>query len=215
MAQRYKGLGILDMAYDHLLVAERLAPDDAATQDGLARLWRSWGLEELGLGAAYRAVRYAPTSPQAHNTLGTMLQTLERLPESRQAYERGLELDPTAGYILNNLCYLSFVEGNFQSAIETCRAALRFDPTLAEAHTNLALVYYATRDDDLAWRELQSAGAEWTAMYNLGMAHMARGDHLDAAEAFAEASRANPHWAAPRHRATQALSRASDRPRGR
>ena len=101
VAMLYQGHGILDMAYDHLLEAERLAPDDPATQDNLARLWRAWGLGSLGLGAAYRAVYLAPDSPQAWNTLGTLLQAVGYRVEARRAFERGLALDPLAAYVLN------------------------------------------------------------------------------------------------------------------
>ena len=65
VAALYRGHGVLDMAHDHLELAVHLAPHDPATHDGLARLWRTLGLEEFGLGAAYRAVSYAPESPEA------------------------------------------------------------------------------------------------------------------------------------------------------
>ena len=212
VAEIYQGHGILDLAYDQLKLAERLAPRDAATHDSLARLWRTWGLQEFGLGAAYRAVTYAPASPQAHNTLGTLLQSLGQHAEARRAYGRALGLDPQATYVLNNLCYLSFVEQDFDAAAEMCQAALSADPTLTETHNNLALVYFATDRNALAWQELQAGGAVWTALYNLGIAHMARGEYLDAAAVFAAASEENPRWAAPRSRAKQAIARASSRP---
>jgi len=37
--------------------------------------------------------------------------------EARRAYERALALDPRAAYALNNLCYLSFQEGEIATAL--------------------------------------------------------------------------------------------------
>ena len=215
VAGLYRRHHVLDTAYDHLLAAERLDPNDAATHDSIARLWRAWGLEEFGLGAAYRAVYLAPESPQAHNTLGTILQSVGHYEEARRAYGRALSLAPMAAYVLNNMCYLDFREGAFAQAIETCQAATCVDPSLAEAHNNLALAYFATGRDELAWKALQDAGPIWNATYNLGVAHMARGNHEAAAAAFAATSRVKPNWMAPRHRAEQAHARSLTGPKGR
>ena len=215
VAELYQGHGVMDMAYDHLLDAERLDPSDPATQDYMARLWRAWGLESIGLGAAYRAVNLAPEAPEAHNTLGTLLQAVGRPADAQRAFERGLELNPTAAYILNNLCYLAIRRGNLDEALASCQAALAADPTLAEAGNNLALIYFATGRDELAWKALLDAGPIWTAMYNLGLAHLARGNHSAAAAAFTATTRAKPNWAKPRHRATQARALSTTGPQGR
>ncbi len=214
VAELYQSHGILDLASDHLEAAARLDPRDAATHDGIARLWRAWGLHGLGLGAAYRAVSYAPDSPQARNTLGTLLQAVGWWTHARQEYEAGLALDATASYVLNNLCYLSFIEGEFEAAIEACKAAIHSDPTLVEPHNNLALAYFAANQDELASEALESGGSRSTALYNRGIAHMARGDHIEAAASFTRASLEKPGWAAPRQRASQALSHSSTRPAG-
>lgn len=204
VAELYQGHGVTDMAYDHLLAAERLAPDEAATQDSLARLWRSVGMGGLGLGSAYRAAYEAPDSPEAQNTLGTLLQAVGHREAARHAYERGLSLDPLAAYVLNNLCFLAYSQGAYEEAAEHCEAAVRADPSLEQAYNNLALVYFSTGQDELAWKALQNAGSIWTAMYNLGVIHMARGNHQAAAAAFGAVSRAKPNWAEPRRRAKQA-----------
>ena len=215
VAELYQGHGIKDMAYDHLLDAERLDPSDPATQDSIARLWRAWGLEWIGLGAAYRAVGLAPESPEAHNTLGTLLQAVGEPEGAQHAFERGLDLDPTAAYILSNMCYLAMREGDLDEALGLCEAALAIDPTLAAAGNNLALLYFATGRDELAWKALQDAGPIWTATYNLGLAHLARGNHSAAAAAFAATSRAQPNWAEPRHRAKQARAKSTTGPQSR
>ena len=111
VAERYLQLKILDAAHDHFTRARELDPTDAAAYDGLARVWRDSGFPGRGLVDAYRSVYYARASATAHNTLGTILAALGRETDARKAYERALQLDPRAAYVLNNLCYLSFLEG--------------------------------------------------------------------------------------------------------
>ena len=106
--------------------------------------------------------------------------------------------------MLNNLCFLAYSEGNFDEAAERCEEAVRVDPSLRQAFNNLALVYFSTGRDGLGWKALQDAGPIWSAMYNLGVVHMARGNHEAAAATFTAVSRVKPNWAAPRRRAKQA-----------
>jgi Flp pilus assembly protein TadD len=137
VAERYRELGILDMAHDHFLRATELDRSDASAYEGLARILRDWGLPQLGVADASRAVYYAPSSASAHNTLGTVLAAVGHRAEAREQYEHAVQLDPDAAYALNNLCYLSFVEGDAVKALGECRAALSIDPSLAAARTTL------------------------------------------------------------------------------
>ena len=83
------------------------------------------------------------------------------------------------------------------------------------AHTNLALVYFIQGREDLAWQALQETGEIWTAMFNLGVAHMARGKHRAAAAAFAATSQAKPYWFEPMNRAKQARTEMMNAPKPR
>lgn len=138
VAERYRELGILDMAHDHFLSATQLDRTDASAYEGLARDWRDWGFPQLGIGDASRAVYYAPASASAHNTLGTLLAAIDHVREARRAYERALQIDPRAAYALNNLCYLSYLEGDTSRARAECQAALAVDPALIAARETLA-----------------------------------------------------------------------------
>ena len=96
VAEAYARLGILDQAFDHFNAALRMNGTDAAAYDGLARVWRDWGYPHLGLGDAHRAVYYAPLSPVARNTLGTVLLALGQNREAQAAFELALVLDANA-----------------------------------------------------------------------------------------------------------------------
>ena len=138
VAERYRVLGILDMAYEHYLRASQIDRTDASAYEGLARTWRDWGFPQLGMADASRAVYYAPASASAHNTWGTVLAAVGHGDEARHEYERAIQLDPGAGYAWNNLCSLSFFAGDASQAVAECNEALTADPTLAAARDTLA-----------------------------------------------------------------------------
>jgi Flp pilus assembly protein TadD len=201
IAERYRDLGVLDAAYRHFNSALLLNRRDAATYEGLARVWRDWGLPELALGDAHRATFYAPQSASARNTYGTVMQALGRYGDASAAYELASWLDPQAGYPMNNLCYLAFLDGRLDDAIARCNAALRLDPSLAAARNNLALAFAASGRTDLARTQFLDAGDHASGLYNAGIAYLASGDDHNALAAFDAASRARPTFNVSRERA--------------
>jgi tetratricopeptide (TPR) repeat protein len=194
---------VRDAAYRHYNAAVKLDARDAAAYDGLARVWRDWGLPQLALSDAYRAVYFAPASAAFHNTLGTVMQSLGRHDDARAAYDRATLLDAQAAYAFNNLCYLSFVEGQTGGAIAACRRALSLDPALTAARNNLALAYAASGLMDLAEAEFIDANDAGRGLYNIGITHLASRNYPAAVAAFDAASRANPLLAIARERASQ------------
>jgi len=203
IAERYRQRGILDAAYEHFSQALALDSRSAAAYEGLARVWRDWGLPHLGLADAHRATYYAPQSAAAQNTYGTLLQALGKYHEARAAYELATWLDPQAAYAANNLCYLSFLEGRTDAAIQRCTAALKLDPSLLAARNNLALAFAAAGKLDLARKEFLDAGDRASGLYNLGIVYLAAGDRPRALAAFDEASRTRVTFALARERANQ------------
>jgi tetratricopeptide (TPR) repeat protein len=209
VAHEYARLGIFDRAYQFFSQAIRLNPSDAAAYDGLARLWRTSGLPQLGLTDGYRAVFHAPDSPIAHNTLGTVLQALGHLKAARAQYERALQIDPGASYALNNLCYGWVLEANAPKAIEACRAALQLQPDMKSAHNNLALAQAMAGDVDAALASFSRGGDEAEALYNAGIVHLARRDYGSAVKAFTAAHAVRPTMRHAAARARQAAAHAS------
>jgi Flp pilus assembly protein TadD len=139
VAGAYLRLGITDVAVDHFTAATQLEPSAAAAWDGLARIWRDWGLPHVGLANAYRAVYHAPASAEAHNTLGTLLHAMGRADAARREYEMAVALQPGSAWAWSNLCALALVHGfrdNDDAA--ACRKATQLDPALGVARQNLA-----------------------------------------------------------------------------
>ena len=91
-AAAYRKAGVLDYAYRHFQRAAVLEPCDAVSYDGMARLWRDWGMPDLALSEAHRALHCNAKSAEIYNTLGTILEALgqparrrARLPQRRGA----------------------------------------------------------------------------------------------------------------------------------
>jgi Flp pilus assembly protein TadD len=208
------------MAFRYYNRALRADPTDAAAYDGLARIWRDWGLPGLGLGDASRAVYYARSSGMSYdthgaaysarssgtsyNTLGTVMQALGNRREARTAYEQARRSDPHASYALTNLCYLSFLEANLDAALGECRRALELDPGSKPAHNNLALIYASQGRLDLARSELFHDSDEAASQFNMGVIYLATSDYVRAVTAFQAALVARPSFSAAAQRARQA-----------
>jgi tetratricopeptide (TPR) repeat protein len=205
VAEAYRRTGVLDLAYDHYVAARDLDSEDAAAYEGLARIWRDWGVPDLGVGDARRAIYHAPAWPTAHNTLGTLLNALGQMAEARRAFERALGLDPEAAYVWTNLCYQSFQMGELTQAVASCRRALSLEPGLVAAHHNLALAYAAAGDLDAARRELWAANAdEAVRHFNAGVVLSASRRYGEAARSFDAAYALRPGWTYAADRARQA-----------
>jgi tetratricopeptide (TPR) repeat protein len=187
VAAEYLRLGVKDAAHEHFTAAVKLESTDAASWDGLARIWRDWGFSNLALPDATRAVFFAPDSPVVHNTLGTVLQTLGRRAEARAAYEKALSLDADAAYALTNLCYGWALEGEADKAVNACRDALRLRPDLQAARNNLALAYELNGNSEAAIDVLTQSGDAARAEYNAGILHLAARRYPEALKAFDKA----------------------------
>lgn len=212
VAEEYKRLGVFDKAHNYLNKALLLDPRGAATHDALARLWRDSGLPHLGLGDAHRAVFYAPSSPIAHNTLGTVLQALGQRDHARAEYQRAIELDAKATYALNNLCYGWVLDGNAPKAIHACSRALELQPDLAATRNNLALAHAIAGDLPAARAQFAAAGDRAQALYNQGIVDLAQGRYSSAAKSFTAAQAERPELAIASERARQAMARATGIP---
>ena len=190
VAREYRRLGVLDQAHEYLTRAVKQDPTDAVSYEGLARISRDWGTPALGLSDAYRAVHYAPESPSAANTLGTLLQALGYTSDARTWYTHALTLDPQAWYALNNLCYALIMSR--EQAIDTCKAAVAAAPDEKAVRNNLALAHAAAGDLEQAKIWFRRAGDTAEAHYNYGITLMAKRQYPEAIEEFHKALALDP-----------------------
>ena len=204
VAQLYLRHGLKDVAHEHFTAAVKLDPKDAASLDGLARIWRDWGFANLALPDATRAVYFAPQSPVAHNTLGTVLQMLGHRAEARAEYEKALSLDADAAYALTNLCYGWALEGQPDKAVNACQQALRVQPGMQAARNNLAIAYELNGDSEASAGVLAESGDAARAAYNTGILHLAARRYPEALQSFSEAISLRGRFAAAELMARQA-----------
>lgn len=214
VAQEYVRLHVLDLAHEHFTEAVLLDPADATSYDALARIWRDWGVPQLGLGDAYRAVHYAPQSAEAANTLGTLLQAVRQMDAARHWYMRALMLEPRAWYAVNNLCYLDVLTKQ-HTAVTMCQQAVAASGEQRTARNNLALAYAASGDLVGAKQWFRSANDPATANYNYGIVLMALRQYAPAAMAFEAALQADPEFTLAASRARQAWEAVLDEDRKR
>jgi Flp pilus assembly protein TadD len=207
-AHRYYQLGIRDRAMD--FYAEALERDSrhAAALDGRARVLRDWGILDQALGDAHRAKYFAPSSAEAWNTFGTILQAMNRLSDARAAYSTATRVGDPAPYAWSNLCYLSFVAGDAERALEECSTAVALAPGHRQARNNLALIHAARGELARASELFLEAGGEAAAHYNMGIVWLAEKNYSAAARAFEAAVRVDPSLAQAHIRARQARKRA-------
>lgn len=204
LAQVYWRLGILDDAYEHFNAAIRLDSRQGAAWDGLARIWRDWGVPGYALGHAYRAVATSPASAASQNTLGTILLALGRGPDARRRFGMAVALDPGAAYARNNLCYAWLMAGEPDRAEPECRDAMALDPALQPARNNLALARAQSGDLAGAAAIFGSVSGEAAAQYNLGIVFLSQRRYAAAAAAFDRAAALQPALTLASARARQA-----------
>jgi tetratricopeptide (TPR) repeat protein len=206
VAAEYRRLGVLDVAQDHYKAAVKLDPGDAASLDAIARIWRDWGMPQLGFSSAYRAVRLKPSSAIAANTVGTLLEAAKQVRSARQWYAHAIALDPDAAYARNNFCY-ALILLEEPDAVDACRRAVAAAPESVAARNNLALAYAAGGDLTRAHEQFER-GNPMTADYNMGILHMAMRDYRAAATQFGVALQINPRSTLTAQRAQQARAAA-------
>ena len=212
VAAEYLRLGVFDQAIDSLTRALELAPADATLFAMRARAFRDWDQPDTGLGDAHRATYLAPRSADAFNTLGTIQFALNQTVEARGSFERALELMPGAAFPLTNLCYLALLQGDEETALARCSAALERDPSSTLARNNLALVHAsAGRLDDARKLFLESADKA-AGHYNMGIVFMSRREYAAAAASFSDACHLKPSFDAACRRAVEARGLASRNP---
>lgn len=122
-----------------------------------------------------------PNAVGPHTVIGMLLQSMNRLDEAQQRYERVIQIDRQAPVAANNLAWL-YAErgGNLDVALQLAQTARRNLPNAPAVADTLGWVYYKKQQYDNAIRELADAVAKDPDnpeyQYHLGAAYAAKGD---------------------------------------
>jgi tetratricopeptide (TPR) repeat protein len=157
---KYESLGKNHKALREYKKVVELNPDDVRGVYSLGRLMATLGPAGPAIKVIQEAVKLDPKYAPARNLLaatynkqGLTWMQQGKLDDARQALESGLKAQGGADEtksLLNNLGCLYVRQNHLDEAIGTFQALLRRDPNVAQAHYNLALIYYAQGEYQLA-----------------------------------------------------------------
>ena len=161
---KFEGLGKTKQAIAEYNKALSLKPDDVKVLYSLGRLMGDTGQVDQAIEIIKKAVKLKPDSAQArsllaaaYNKQATALMLQGNLDDAKAALQAGLQAKggpEQTQALLNNLGCL-YVRGNQrEQAIGTFQDVLRQNPDMAQAHYNLALLYYAQGDYQLASQQM-------------------------------------------------------------
>lgn len=122
-----------------------------------------------------------PNSVGPHTMVAMLLQSMNRLDEAQERYERVIQIDRQAPVAANNLAWM-YAErgGNLDVALQLAQTARRNLPSAPAVADTLGWVYFKKQQYDMAVRELTDAVAKDPEnpeyQYHLGAAYAAMGD---------------------------------------
>jgi TolB-like protein len=164
-------------------IAPALAEAHAAL--GWVRFFTEWKFAE-GLSELKRAKELSPANPTANDLLARVIVYLGKLDEAEKQARQAVELDPLAFPAQNNLGRVLWYEGKLDEADAITRKAAELHPTAASSHRWQVLIAVQRGDPETALREALSEPDESYRLFELAIAHQARGDRKTADAALAD-----------------------------
>jgi tetratricopeptide (TPR) repeat protein len=138
------------------LERERPSPEQAARNQQLsehAQAAIDRGDYEQALVELLQLVAATPSSAEAQQRLGTVLQLQGRLSEAEVHFRTALRLDPDYVEALIGLGQVEALRGDSASALKRFETAIEIDPTRPKGHFSLARMLEALGDTDRAMSE--------------------------------------------------------------
>jgi tetratricopeptide (TPR) repeat protein len=163
LGEKYESLGKMMAALGQYQEALKLKPDDAKGLYRLGRLIGELGKSDQAIKTLKKALKLNPNFAEArsllaaeYNQQGAALMQQGNLEAAKEALEAGLQAKggPAATEALrNNLGCLYVRENRLDQAVGTFQQVVRQNPNMAQAHYNLALIYYQQGNSQAANRE--------------------------------------------------------------
>jgi eukaryotic-like serine/threonine-protein kinase len=136
--------GRFEQAEEHFNRAVVMKPKDVKYRYALARTWQQLcerKREYAGMAAAeYHAAEKLLSDPRHAAGLGFCFQRLENHQVARFYYEKALDGGYESAGVLNNLACCCLLQADRARALKHLERALELEPTLVQAHWNLAMV---------------------------------------------------------------------------
>lgn len=146
----------IDDALTHLQAAFRIYPDDLATGMAVAQILVNtsrWADAEKVLATM---LERAPDQRAINYLYGQVLTKLGRGNESRQYYERAVEVDPTFGPAVQQLVDIYEAENDFSKAAAVLQPLIGEDPVNVELRRRQAYLYLRAGEAEKARASLKA-----------------------------------------------------------
>ena len=139
--------------YDKVL---KLKPGDAHTYISLAAAKIQQGKFDDAMAICREGLSYNPEKSQLYSNLGLAFLQMGKIDEAITELETAVKLGADA-MTYNNFALAVSAKGNYDTALECYRKAIRLDPKNAESYYNLANLYMTMNNQEKAIAEYQQA----------------------------------------------------------
>lgn len=129
--------GELEAAYSHLIVAVKLRPDLAEIRNNLGVILQRWNRIEEALERFREARDRATYESMYSQNLANALIVAQKYSEAMFVFGQLIKMHPNNAALLNNYGTVLYNNGFREKAIEEFEKALKLDPKLSSARTNL------------------------------------------------------------------------------
>lgn len=104
-----------------------------------------------------KALEYDPLVPDGHYTLGIAYRHAGHLDLAGDEFERAIHDYPTDVQAYVMLAVIQQLRGHISRSIGTLKHAIKVNPNYGKAHNNLAALYAAIGEHELAWKHVDKA----------------------------------------------------------
>ena len=189
-------------AYELLTNALPGSPNDPENNLNLAEIWDAWGLYDLALQYAERAISNGAASARSYETMGRIELHRHHPNDALLWYSRSVECARTAS-VLANIGFAHMLKSEWENARVSLEEATQLDDTLEEAHNNLAIVLSKTGNETGALERLLRASRPAVAFNNMGVLYLQSKQLRDAQHYFEKALRLEPDYEVARRNLTE------------
>jgi Flp pilus assembly protein TadD len=184
LGRAYENYSIDDLALEQFTRAINLDPASLDALQGLTRLARKHPEQLADLVPVARAFADRHLANAAVlSTVGSILDDSGDLAAAEKMYRQGLELEPGAAWLHNNLGFNLLLQGRLADAAAELRRSLKLNPASAVARNNLGVALARQGDRPAALKVFEDSGADRaTAHNNLAVALMEQ-DRLEESRA--------------------------------
>jgi tetratricopeptide (TPR) repeat protein len=160
-------LGRLDEAEASYKQAIELKPDYIEAHYNLGITLQELGRLDEAEASYKQAIALQPDYAEAHSNLGITLQELGRLDEAEASYKQAIALKPDYAEAHSNLGNTLRELGRLDEAEVSYKQAIELKPDYAEAHSNLGVLWFESKQYNLAAEKFELSNLKNSKLYRI------------------------------------------------